>query len=93
MKDAHPIEPMQGCKVFRLDWKNYIAYLVTEEMAGSCGPSNEDECYAGKVLRLYSKSHFLDHIARDTGCHLQPLRHYKLICLNHLIDVVSYFEP
>lgn len=30
---------------------------------------------------------------RDTGGHIQEILHYKLICLNHLVDVVSYYRP
>jgi hypothetical protein len=94
LKGALPIESAEGCRVFELFWKNYAAYLVTEEMVGSCAEGGyDDECYTGKLLRVYSKSHFLDHLARDTGAHSRPLLHYKLICLNHLIDVVSYAPP
>jgi len=92
MKDSWPIESTEGCKTFELYWKNYVAYLVTEEMVGSCA-SYDDEVYTGNLLRLYGKSHFLDHLARDTGAHTEPLIHYKLICLNHLIDVAAYSPP
>jgi hypothetical protein len=92
VKNASAIETTAGCKSFELSWKLYVAYLVTEEMVGSCGKS-EDEDFTGHVLRVYSKSHFLDHLARDTGCHSEPILHYKLICLNHLIDVASYVPP
>jgi len=30
---------------------------------------------------------------RDTGGHLKEVLHYKIICLDHLIDVVSYYPP
>jgi hypothetical protein len=30
---------------------------------------------------------------RDTGGHIREMLHYKLICLDHLIDVVSYDPP
>jgi hypothetical protein len=60
----------------------------TEEGVGSYG-ENGDEVYTGKLLRHYTKSHFLDHLGRDTGGHMNSLRHYKIICLNHLIDVAS----
>lgn len=71
-----------------------MAYLVTEELVGSNAPNGyADEVYVGRILRVYTKSHFLDHIMRDTGGHVQELVHYKLICLNHLIDVVSYLPP
>jgi hypothetical protein len=92
LKGASPIESIEGCRTFALYWKRYVAYLVTEECVGSCG-SDEDEVYTGRLLRQYSKSHFLDHLARDTGGHFRPIQHYKLICLNHLIDVASEEAP
>jgi len=91
---AHPIESVEGCKTFSLSWKHYLAYLVTEELVGSNALNGyADEVYTGKILRVYTKSHFLDHVMRDTGGHIQDILHYKIICLNHLIDVVSYDPP
>jgi hypothetical protein len=87
-----PIESVKGCKSFELIWERYAAYLVTEELVGSGGDYG-DEIYTGRLLRVYSKSHFLDHLVRDTGGHVEPIQHYKLICLNHLIDVASYAPP
>lgn len=92
MKDGWLIESTEHCRTFELFWKHYIAYLVTDECAGSCG-GYEDETYTGKVLRMYTASHFLDHLARDTGGHSEPIQHYKLTCLNHLIDVAAYAPP
>jgi hypothetical protein len=89
---AVPIESTAMCKTFVLRWSRYVAYIVTEEGVGSCG-KYEDEAFTGRFFREYAKSHLLDHIARDTGGHFEPLRHYKLICLNHLIDVVSTSSP
>lgn len=91
---AHPIESLEGCKTFSLTWKHYLAYLVTEELVGSNALNGyADEVYTGRILRVYTRSHFLDHIMRDTGGHVQDVLHYKLICLNHLIDVASYLAP
>lgn len=91
---AHPIESVEGCKLFQLSWKHYLAYLVTEELVGSNAPNGyADEVYTGMILRVYTESHFLDHVMRDTGGHVEEILHYKLICLNHLIDVVSYYSP
>lgn len=94
MEDTWPIESIEGCKTFELYWKRYAAYLVTEELVGSNAAGGyEDEVFSGKILRIYSKSHFLDHLARDTGGHVESIQHYKLICLNHLIDVAAYAPP
>jgi len=90
--DAHPIESTEGCRTIELFWKRYAAYLVTEECVAG-GGTYEDEAYTGGLLRRYSQSHFLEHLARDTGGHLRPLEHYKLICLNHVIDIASEGPP
>ncbi len=91
-KGASPIKVVEGCRRFELQWSRYVAYLVTEEVVGS-GGSYGDEVYTGKLFREYTKSHFLDLLARDTGVHFEPILHYKLICQNHLIDVAAYGPP
>ena len=80
------------CQAFELHWKNYVAYLVTEECVGSCG-NYKDEAFTGNRFRHYTKSHFLEHCSRDTGGHFAPLLHFKLICLNHLVDVAATEPP
>jgi hypothetical protein len=87
-----PIEPLPTSLVFELHWRNYVSYCVTEEMHGSCG-SYDDEEYTGRLLRVYSRSHFLDFVGKDTGAHAEPYRHYKITCQNHNIDVVAVAEP
>jgi hypothetical protein len=92
LRGASPIESTDACRTFELTWKRYVAYLVTEECVGSCG-QDADEIYTGKLLRIYTKSHFLEHLSRDTGGHTDTILHYKLTCLNHLIDVAAYAPP
>ena len=89
LKGASQVKAVEGCRRFELQWRRYVAYLVTEESVGS-GGNYEDEVYTGKLFREYTKSHFLDLLARDTGGHFEPILHYKLICQNHLIDVAAY---
>ncbi len=92
LKGASPIESTPTCRTFELTWKHYVAYLVTEECVGSCG-HYEDEMYSGNVFRVYTKSHFLEHLSRDTGGHTESILHFKLTCLNHLVDVAAYTAP
>ena len=67
---------------------------MTEELVGSNVDSDDDEeIYTGRLFRVYTKSHFLEYLAKNTGGHTEPIQHYKLICLNHLIDVASYAPP
>ena len=91
-KGSSPIESTSACPTYELTWKHYVAYLVTEECVGSCGHDG-DEIFTGKLFRVCSKSHFLEHLARDTGGHTEEILHYKLTCLNHLIDVAAYAPP
>ena len=92
LRGGSPIESTDACRSFELTWKCYVAYLVTEECVGSCG-QDADEIYTGKLFRIYTKSHFLEHLSRDTGGHTEAILHYKLTCLNHLIDVAAYAPP
>ena len=87
-----PIESTDICRTFELRWERYAAYLVTEECVGSCG-HYDDEAFTGRLFRVYTKSHFLEHLSRDTGGHTEEIMHYKLTCLNHLIDVAAYSLP
>ena len=86
--NAIPIEFTASCRAFELTWKRYAAYLVTDECVGSCGSYGDEAC-TGKLFRVYSN----DHHSRDTGGHIGPLLHYKVVGLNHLIDVRSYSPP
>jgi hypothetical protein len=91
-KGASLIKSVEGCGAFELQWSRYVAYVVTEE--GVCsGGSDEDEVYTGNLLRMYTKSHFLHNLSRETAGHFEPILHYKVICQNHLIDVASYSPP
>ncbi len=49
--------------------------------------------FSGKLFRVYTKSHFLDHLARDTGGHTETILHFQVTCLNNLIDVAAYSPP
>src|SRR5437660_5949614 len=92
LKGASPIESTPTCRTFELTWKHYVAYLVTEECVGSSG-HYDDEMYSGNVFRVYTKSHFLEHLSRDTGGHTESILHFKLTCLNHLVDVAASIAP
>ncbi len=81
-KGASPVKSVEGCRVFELRWSRYVACLVTEEGVGS-GGSDEDEVYTGNLFRVYTKSHFLDHLSRDTGGH----NSFSLLAIILSVDV------
>lgn len=89
---AHPIEPMLGCRTYSFFWELYAAYLVTEEMVGSCG-KEQQSVLTGRHVGNVSESEFLGFLGKVTGAHSKPLQHYRINTLNHLIDVATYDAP
>ena len=87
-----PIEHTQGCRVFEITWESYISYSVTNESYAQ----NGSDVFEGHLFRLCSKSHFLDYVASATFATFDypgPFRHWSIVCLNHVVDVVSQVEP
>jgi hypothetical protein len=87
------IECDESCRRFILVWPSYVAYSVLNELYTSWDDSEEWE---GKLFRLYSKSHFRDYVARATcasDSYPGPLRHWSLLCLSHIVDVIACSEP
>ena len=92
LKNSSPIESTDTCRSFEVTWKRYAAYLVTEECVAG-GGNYSDEIFTGNSFRVYTQSHFLNHLSRDTGGHIEAILHYKLICLDHVIDAAAYTPP
>ncbi len=87
------IESDWTCRAFELVWPSYVAYSVRNESFCS---EDKVEQWEGRLFCLYSKSHFLDYVARATFATADypgPLRHWGINCQNHIVDVVSTVEP
>jgi hypothetical protein len=87
------IESDESCRLFELVWSSYVAYCVRNESFTSW---DDSEQWEGNLIRLYTKSHFRDYVGRDTFASDEypgPLRHWCVLCLNHLVDVIACVEP
>jgi hypothetical protein len=89
-----PIEVDEGLPIIQLDFESYVSYNVINE---SFTVLDEYEVFEGDVFRIYTKSRYLDFIklgtiAKDIYAD-QHFVHYQLVCLNHIIDIISYEEP
>jgi len=87
------IESDATCRAFELVWQSYVSYSVRNE---SFCTLDKEEVWEGRLFCLYSKSHFLDYVARATFARADypgPFRHCGINCLNHIVDVVSTVEP
>ena len=81
------------CAAFELFWDTYIAYSVRNESFVS---SNDYERFEGRLFCVYSVSHYLDYISKDTFAapdYPGSFQHYGINCLNHIVDVVSVNAP
>lgn len=79
-----------SCHTFELTWSRYVAYLVTEE--GVASGNSSDEVFTGNLFRVYEKSKFLDYLSATCNP-IESVMHFRLVCQNHVIDVVSYHAP
>jgi hypothetical protein len=93
IRGTRPIESDDSCRLFELVWPCYVSYCVRNESYTSW---DDTQVWEGRLFRVYSKSHFRDYVAKATFASDEypgPLRHWCLLCLNHLVDVVGCVEP
>ncbi len=82
------------CKVFTITWDKYIGYCVENESFALPEPSSS--IGEGRLLRTYSQSVYLDFIAKASFASPEypgPFKHWAVLCLDHIINVVSTEEP
>ena len=85
------IESDRTCRAFELVWPTHVAYAVRNE--SFCIWDNTEH-WEGRLFLMYSKSHFLDFVSRATvDLYTGTLRHWGIICGDHVVDVVSTDEP
>jgi len=88
-----PIVSNESCARYEFVFENYVGYSVRNESYTS---RDDEEKYTGNLYRLYSKSKFLDYIQEScVGLDLLApnLKHYEIVCLNHIVDVATEYEP
>jgi len=93
LNESVPIKVTENSKRYEIVFNNYITYSVTNE---SYAIEGKDDQYEGKLVRIYTKSEFLNYIANSTFAtsdYPGPFKHYGFCCLNHIIDVVSVVAP
>ena len=88
--DPVDIDPL--LETYRIEFPNYVAYAIRDESFAS---NDTSEDYLGTLARLYRRSNFLDYVdSTSTGLRTNDrLQHYSLLCLEHVIEVVSMGTP
>jgi hypothetical protein len=90
---GRPIESSNTSRTFELIWNNYIAYAVTNE---SFALADAAEIFCRQTFSNLLTVAFFEHIARATIAtegYPGPSQHIGVICLDHIIDVVSTTPP
>lgn len=78
---------------FELLWPSYIGYSVLNEEYVS---ADRYECYEGRLLVRYQRSHYMDYMAAATFATADypgPLQHWGLFCVDHVINIASTEPP
>ena len=94
-ENVHRIESTERSRVFELTWNQYIAYNVTNE-SFSLPDDDSTKRLSGRLLRIYSKSPFLEHVSRATLATKEypgPFTHICVVTEMHVVDVVSTQAP
>lgn len=93
IEGLHSIDVDYKLPFIQLDFQWYIGYAITNESYTSF---DEYERFDGRIFRIYSKSRYLDYINLSTVVtdeYPGTFKHYGVICLNHIVNVVSVEEP
>ena len=86
----------KDCNSYKITFDGYVNYSVTDE---SCALEIGSDKFEGRLLRKYSKSTYLDYMVKTIDIETpgiiagKPCTHYEIVCLNHIIDVLSINEP
>ena len=86
----------EKCKKFRIFFNSYASYIVLNE---SFPMWYDYEEWTGKLIRIYTKSNFLDYIRKDTNADEfydylnEKLKHFSINCENHVIHIATIEEP
>ncbi|AMO34216.1 hypothetical protein ACE1MS_07245 [Lysinibacillus sp. fkY74-1] len=92
--DVYPIEIDTTLPVIDIEFDSYVSYSIYDESFHFV--SQEDE-FIGNSVRLFTKSAYLDFISKGTIAldiySYKELFHYQIVCLDHIIDIVSFDKP
>ncbi|WP_445145037.1 hypothetical protein [Dyella sp. Tek66A03] len=92
--EAKPILHGPGCRIFEVVWESYIGYAVQNESFHLPEPKESEG--AGRLFVRYTKSTYLDYLAKVTFATADfpgPFVHWRIYCLNHTIEVASMAAP
>ena len=90
LRECRPIYPDEN-QTYEILFEGYILYQIRNESYCSW---DDYEIRKGTYFILFEKSRLLDALPVLTDCQfLSGWKHYGIYCQNHIIDVISCYEP
>ncbi|TAV75076.1 hypothetical protein [Rhizobium leguminosarum] len=94
--NADPLVVGPDSAIFTILFEGYAAFQIKNETMSLLEPAED----FSKKLRIYEKSRFLNHVATSTWALEyasdwlgEPLKHFAVICVDHIIDVACSSDP
>ncbi len=96
LADARPIESDRLCRVFEIVYDDPTSVTMVNESYGRYPEAPER--FDGRNVRIFSWSYLLDLTRKATYASDEypgpgPLQHHSIVCLNHVIDVITTKDP
>lgn len=92
--EGFPVQRTAKSAIYELTWHSYVLYQVTNECYGKREPSQDGISNVSSAA--LDSSSLLEFVSRSTNASNEypgKLTHYRLICSDHVIDVVSTHPP
>lgn len=79
--------------LIEVSFDSYISYCVNNDSYTS---EDDYDLYEGRLLRVYSRSRFLDYVNMGTSANSEcpeDYKHYAIIGVDRIVHIVSSKEP
>lgn len=87
------LSPNGPGKIYQILFNTYAAYNVSNE---SFSTGDGDDIGTGRLVKIFKKSLYMDFIRTVTTVEFvmeSKLKHYQIICENHIIDIATLESP
>jgi hypothetical protein len=92
--NAVPVAPNSDTPTFEILFESYVGYLVRNESFAT--PSPNETWDGSRSFRQYHASSFLAYMRRSayaTDEYPGPVGHFAVVCVDHVVDVISTAPP
>jgi hypothetical protein len=94
--EAQPIRSDSSSRLFEIVYYDYTSYTVSNETYSKY--PEPPELFTGQLFRIFSWSYLLEMTRKTSYAndgHPGPglLEHHSIVCLNHVIDVITTRPP